>query len=41
MCIHPDCKTRANFNNVGESKGLYCSSHKLDGMIDVKITKYI
>ena len=36
MCIHPDCKTIPVYNNEGESKAIYCSIHKLDGMIDVK-----
>jgi hypothetical protein len=36
MCIHPGCKTRATFNVSGETKGLYCSAHKLQGMVDVK-----
>ena len=34
MCIFPDCKTRANFNYEGK-KGIYCSVHKLENMIDV------
>ena len=37
MCKDKDCKTRPKFNNPGEKKGLYCSTHKLNGMIDVKI----
>ena len=36
MCIHPGCKTRPTFNVSGETKGLYCSAHKLQGMVDVK-----
>ena len=36
MCIHQGCKTRATFNVSGETKGLYCSAHKLQGMVDVK-----
>jgi hypothetical protein len=35
-CIHPNCKTQPCFNVEGETKALYCSVHKLDGMIDVK-----
>ena len=34
-CIEPDCKTRANFNILGETKGLYCGVHKKDDMEDV------
>ena len=36
MCHHPGCKTRASYNINGESKGLYCATHKQDGMIDIK-----
>ena len=36
MCIHDGCKTRPLFNKEGESKGLYCSEHKKEGMVDVK-----
>jgi hypothetical protein len=36
MCIYPDCKTIPNFNADGEKKALYCATHKLDGMVDVK-----
>jgi hypothetical protein len=36
MCLHRGCKTRATFNVSGETKGLYCSAHKLQGMVDVK-----
>lgn len=31
-----ECSTIAVFNRKGESKGLYCSKHKADGMIDVR-----
>jgi len=34
-CIHPNCKVIPNYNIEGETKALYCSTHKLDGMIDV------
>ena len=40
-CIHEGCKTRANFNIEGENIALYCSVHKLDGMIDIKHKKCI
>ena len=36
MCIYPNCKVRPNYNIDGETKGLYCVTHKLDGMVDVK-----
>jgi hypothetical protein len=35
-CIHPECKTIPIFNISGEKKALYCSAHKLDGMMNVK-----
>ena len=35
MCRYPDCKKRSTFNKNG-LKALYCSEHKLDGMVDVK-----
>jgi hypothetical protein len=35
-CNAEGCKARPNFNAPGETKGLYCSSHKMDGMEDVK-----
>ena len=35
-CSYNGCKTRPNFNNKGEKEGLYCSEHKLPGMINVK-----
>ena len=34
-CIYKNCKIQPKFNNEGETKGLYCSAHKLDGMINV------
>ena len=36
MCIHPNCKTIPNYNVEGEIKALYCATHKLDGMVNVK-----
>ena len=30
------CKTYPVYNNFGETKGLYCALHKLEGMVDVK-----
>ena len=36
ICIEVGCKTRPTYNLEGESKALYCVSHKLDGMVDIK-----
>ncbi len=36
MCKENGCKIRASFNKKGETNGLYCATHKKDGMIDVK-----
>jgi hypothetical protein len=35
-CTHPNCKKIPNFNYEGESIGLYCATHKVEGMVDVK-----
>ena len=35
-CIHENCKTRSSYNSPGEKKPLYCATHKLEGMVDVK-----
>jgi hypothetical protein len=34
-CIHEGCKIQPFFNIEGETKGIYCSQHKLEGMVDV------
>ena len=36
MCIFPNCKITPNYNIEGETKALYCSTHKEDGMVDVR-----
>jgi len=36
MCIHEGCKTQPIYNVEGETKALYCSLHKLEGMVNVK-----
>ena len=36
MCLHDGCKTRPIYNVEGETKGLYCSQHKKNGMVNVK-----
>ena len=41
MCQEKGCPKQSNFNISGESKGIYCSSHKKDGMVDVKNYKCI
>ena len=42
MCNFIGCNIRPNYNYKGEKKGIFCNSHKLDGMIDVinKICPY-
>jgi hypothetical protein len=34
-CIHAGCKKHPAFNTEGDTKALYCSAHKLDGMVNV------
>jgi len=36
MCIHEGCKIRPIFNVEGQINGLYCSKHKLEGMVNIK-----
>ena len=36
MCKSEGCKTIPTYNVEGETKALYCSAHKLKGMVDVK-----
>lgn len=36
ICVEDGCKKQPYFNLEGETKGVYCKEHKLDGMIDVK-----
>ena len=36
ICIEVGCKTVPHYNQEGKIRGIYCVSHKLDGMIDVK-----
>jgi hypothetical protein len=35
-CLNEGCKIRPSYNVEGESKALYCSIHKKEGMVDVK-----
>ena len=34
-CSEQGCKTIPNYNTEGETKGIYCSTHKKEGMVDV------
>ena len=35
-CIISDCEKNASFNYINEKNSIYCNTHKLDGMINVK-----
>ena len=35
MCKENNCKKQPIYNVEGETKGVYCSTHKLDGMVDI------
>jgi hypothetical protein len=35
-CIHDGCKTIPFFNIEGETRALYCATHKKEGMVDIK-----
>ena len=35
MCKQVGCKKRPIYNVEGETKAIYCSAHKKDGMVDV------
>lgn len=39
ICIYNSCNTRASFNNLNNSKVLYCSKHKLNYMININDIK--
>ena len=34
-CIHENCKIIPNFNYPGNTKRLYCATHRLEGMVNV------
>ena len=36
MCKKELCKKQPNFNSMGETKPLYCATHKLEGMVNVR-----
>jgi hypothetical protein len=38
-CLYYDCCNRPNFNYEDQSKGLYCSEHKIPDMVDVRSKK--
>lgn len=38
-CVYDDCKKRPGFNFKGNIVSLYCASHKISGMIDIKNPK--
>ena len=38
-CQYPDCKTRPNYNFVGQNKGIYCKGHKKPDMFCVTSEK--
>jgi hypothetical protein len=35
-CLHEGCKIRPIYNKEGETKALYCSAHKKEGIVNVK-----
>ena len=39
MCKFANCNKRPNYNLPSEKKGLFCSEHKTENMIDVKNTR--
>lgn len=38
-CNYPNCKKEAIYNVEGETKALYCSVHKLEGMNNICLHK--
>jgi len=36
MCIHEGCKVRPSYNNEDEKTPIYCVTHKLKGMVNIK-----
>jgi hypothetical protein len=41
ICVHDGCKTQPVYNVEGETTALYCFTHKLEGMVDVKHKKCV
>jgi hypothetical protein len=35
FCIEEGCRIRAIYNNEGETRGMYCFTHKKDNMVDI------
>jgi hypothetical protein len=35
-CVHENCKKQPHYNNECETKALYCSEHKNEGMVNVR-----
>ena len=35
-CCHEGCTKQPSYNREGETKGLFCSAHKEEGMVDVR-----
>ena len=38
-CIHDGCNKRSSFNISGETRSIYCKTHKLENMISVDSKK--
>ena len=34
-CVHPNCKVIPAYNKEGQTKAIYCSAHKSEGMVNV------
>lgn len=41
MCKESNCKKRPNYNFINETIGLYCFTHKIENMVDIKSKKCI
>ena len=39
-CKQAGCNTRPHYNYEGETIGVYCQKHRLDGMMNVKDKNY-
>ena len=40
-CLEDKCEKQASQNYPGEKKGMYCSKHRLSGMIDITAKRCI
>jgi hypothetical protein len=36
-CIENNCYSQPNFNYENEKRGIYCSEHKKEGMINITV----